>query len=218
MKEGVELAATLVLVSLALLVTGFHFYDRFQARSPTAIQIDGWEAHNEVGYWIGPRSAPMVVTEFMDFTCPFCKSLSHVTDSLRAIYPESVAVVVQHFPLGRALSTEFAVAVECAGAQDRFREMYEAIFSLNTLRPVDEWVSDAIALRGLDLEVFGQCMSQEEDVFVRIREGRRVGRETGVRATPTVWVNGHTVGARTVAEFEEVANEMGIQLGPEEAI
>lgn len=105
-------------------------------------EIENWEDDTALGIRVGPAEAGMVVTEFMDFTCPFCAMVSPAVDSLLSRYPADVALVFQHFPLnGRSLSLPSAVAAECAERQGRLRPMYQLLFAQQDSLGTRDWVS-----------------------------------------------------------------------------
>jgi thiol-disulfide isomerase/thioredoxin len=112
MRSLFETIATSLLVAIALIVLGLHLHDRRVIWTDReAAVIEGWKEHNRSGIWLGREDAPIVITEFMDFTCPHCRALAPVTDSLYRSFPHEIAVVFQHFPLrNRPMALELAIA------------------------------------------------------------------------------------------------------------
>lgn len=161
----------------------------------------------------GSESAPLVITEFMDFTCPYCAGLAAVTDSLLQSFPDQFSVVFHHFPLtGRDLSMPSAVAAECAGEQGHFNDMYQTLFANRDGIGSINWRYFGEEAGVPDLEIFEACVARPAQDFEQIQRGRTIGEETGVRGTPTVWLNGQVVSARTVEEFVRLASERGFEL------
>jgi len=153
----------------------------------------------------------------MDFTCPYCGSLAETTDSLVERFPSQFAVIFQHFPLlpgANSNSMAAAMAAECAAEQDMFKEMYQSLFAHRTRIGRWDWIDFASEAGLPDQTAFNACMERPAETFPRIAKGREIGQETGVRGTPTVWVNGEVVIARTIDEFLQIAEERGIQLDP----
>jgi protein-disulfide isomerase len=207
-REVLETASSVAVLIVALVMTAVYFHDRQKfavASAPPPMFVENWEEANRTGIWIGSRDADVVLTEFMDFTCPFCRNLVPVVDTLLHRYPNNLAVVFQHFPLGRALSLPSAIAAECAGRQGAFVEMYRRIYrdleSLLQSSDNPDWTAIAIELELSDIDAFKLCVSLPADSFPRIAAGRELGQRTGVTGTPTVWINGHRTGARNVDQF-----------------
>lgn len=175
---------------------------------PPALEtMNDWRDRSSNGIWVGSADAEFVFIEFMDFTCPFCARLAPVLDSLVTKYPERVALVYQHFPLGKPLSEPAAIAGECAAEQDRFREMSNVMFSYSGSLSSDAWSIYADSAGVEDLDVFAECIAKPVEDFPRIAGGRTIGLENQVSGTPTLYVNGVLTNARTMAEFETLIAE-----------
>lgn len=113
----------------------------------------------------GSADAPVVVIEFSDFQCPYCRKHHEGTQAaLDAQFVDAGQVrwVYKHFPLpSHAQAPAAGVAAECAGQQGRFWEMGDALFA-----GVDDWsVADPDPVfielaAGLDLDTdaFAACL------------------------------------------------------------
>jgi len=215
-RQTLDSVANVVITVVALVMMAVFLHDRRSggegAQTPSVVK--DWEEHNRAGIRVGHADVPFVVTEFMDFTCPYCRMLSPVTDSLLNAFPQKVAVVFHHFPLpNRPLALESAIAAECAHEQGRFGEMYKNLFASGNQAGLEpDWSSLARASGVANVERFSVCLARPANAFPRIEAGRRIGEETGVRGTPTVWVNGRPTTARTVRQFSDLAQEMGVDL------
>ena len=103
-----ETAATMLITAAAVVVASVYVHGHLAGGSPSrgkaleATEIENWREDTDLGIRIGPADARMVVTEFMDFTCPYCAMVVPAVDSLLARYPTDAALVFQHFPLDRA--------------------------------------------------------------------------------------------------------------------
>jgi protein-disulfide isomerase len=96
---------------------------------PEKVQMNignGW-------YAIGRADAPVTLVEFADYQCPFCKK-SH-TDAyaeLKKIYIDTgkVRFVSRDLPLEfHPLALKAAEAVRCAGDQNKYWELRDALYS-----------------------------------------------------------------------------------------
>ena len=82
-----------------------------------------------------------------------------------------------------------AEAAECAGAQGKFWPMHDLLFEN---QPHLEAAAAARAMRsGCRLDMTRYDAEMDDHVYLqRVREHMQSGRESGVRATPTFFVNG----------------------------
>jgi hypothetical protein len=153
--------------------------------------VGGWEERVRETVRFGPSEAALTVVEFMDFQCPFCRAHAIRMDSLKAEFPEDVAVVVQHYPLRPPPSPAYAasMAVECAGRQGVLEEMYTLLLDQQErieTTPMSEFAEEV----GVpDLAEFDRCSMLPETQAV-VDADRRWGSELQIRGTPSVMVNG----------------------------
>jgi protein-disulfide isomerase len=137
----------------------------------------------------GPAHAPVVIVEYGDFECPSCRQAAPVVKLLLERFNGRVAVAFRHFPLEQSHPHALlaAQAAECAGAQGKFWEMHDLLFdNQNYLKPKH--------LRGyaerlqLDLARFDAELA-DEIYLQRVREHIDGGEISGVRNTPTFFIN-----------------------------
>jgi protein-disulfide isomerase len=206
---------------LALIVSGIFLHDRFlsgQAPRESAV-VENWVAINDEAIQLGGNpEADFTITEFMDFTCPFCADLALVTDTLLSVYGDQLQVRFHHFPLrNREHAEPAARALECGAEQGRLQAMYRTLFSEQELIGSESWVYFAERSSVQDIPAFTACTERDPSEFRRISTGRAHGEASGILGTPTVWLNGEPISARSVADFVRIANERGARLDPERA-
>ncbi len=215
-----ETAATMLITAAAVVVASVYVHGHLAGGSPSrgkgleATEIENWQEDTDLGIRIGPADARMVVTEFMDFTCPFCAMVVPAVDSLLAHYPTDAALVFQHFPLDRPQSVPAAVAVECADRQGRFESTYRLLFAQQESLGSKPWATFAEEAGIPDLAAFSECVSMPADSFPRIDAGRDLGEARNIGGTPTLFVNGRRFDARSFAELREVAEKLGLEARP----
>jgi protein-disulfide isomerase len=155
----------------------------------------------------GPAAAPVTILEWSDFQCPFCKNAQDVLARLLAEYPDSLRLVFKDFPLrSHDRAVPAAVAARCAGAQGRFWEYHDLLFVAQPAFARDDLLGYARRL-GLDVPAFTGCLDagQFRDAVVA---DQREGREAGVRATPTFFINGRKIeGALPIEEFRDAIRQ-----------
>ena len=145
---------------------------------------------NRADHTIGPSHAPVTVVEYGDFECPNCKQAAPAVKMLLGHFAGRVRFVYRHFPLEEVHphALHAAEAAECAGAQGKFWPMYDLLFDNQSHLKVNQLRDYAEQLR-VDLARYTAEM--DDHVYLqRIREHMQSGRESGVRATPTFFVNG----------------------------
>lgn len=151
----------------------------------------------------GPATAPVTIVEWSDYECPFCKAAQPVLEQLRAEFPEKLRIVFKDFPLrSHERAVPAAMAARCAGDQGWYWAYHELLFVGQPALSRDDLLSYAKRL-DLDAPRFTECLNGG-----RFRDAvladQREGREAGVRATPTFFINGRKVeGALPIEEFRE---------------
>jgi len=191
-RDIVDSVVTALMAAAALTVCGFYLFDRFSHRDPaSARQVDNWPDVNEAGLWIGSPQADVVITEFVDFQCPYCRQVAPVIDSLLSAEPNRVALVFHHYPLGNhPQAMPAAVAVECAARQGRALELSHRIFAKQDSLGMKTFTSYAEDASMPNLGAFADCLTFPQDSFPRIGIGLRYAGELEAPGTPWIWVNG----------------------------
>jgi 2-hydroxychromene-2-carboxylate isomerase len=137
----------------------------------------------------GRPDAPVTITVFSDFQCPYCARLVPVLEQVIAQYPEKVKVVFKNFPIrGHAFSIKAAEAALAAQSQGQFWAFHDLLFK-NYNRLNDAKIAEIRVQLGLDESKFQQCMSDPQ-TLVRINADASLGRGIGVHGTPTLFING----------------------------
>lgn len=153
-----------------------------------------WEAVADSGMLIGLRSAPVVVTEFTDFQCPFCREFQKSLMAIKRRFGDSVAVSIVHFPLPmhrEARST--ARIAQCAHEQRRGVEMTDFIFLHQDSigRQDAAWFAASAAIP--DLAQFAECISSARSDS-SVERGFQTAKRLGLSGTPTIMINGWRYG------------------------
>jgi protein-disulfide isomerase len=145
---------------------------------------------NENDHVLGPETATVTLVEYGDFECPFCGAAHVSIQELLRLVGDDVQFVFRHFPLSQIHlhALPAAEAAEAAGAQGKFWEMHDLLFTnQDRLGPAD-LLGYAQAL-GLDPERFSLEVDQHVHL-PRIRQDFMSGIRSGVNGTPTFFVNG----------------------------
>lgn len=166
----------------------------------------------------GDKNAKVVVIEYSDTECPFCKNY-HTT--MKKIYEElggdkQVAWVYRHFPISYGTkplhdkAAKESEATECAaelGGEDMFwkyiDQVYEITPSNNELEPSK--LLDIASSLGLDKTKFKTCLDSGK-YAAKVKESYEASLKAGAKGTP------YTV-IRYDGEFIPLLNDNGDGLG-----
>lgn len=146
-------------------------------------------------YW-GKSDAKVVITEFSDFECPYCRQMQPDVQRLKAEYSGKIKWVFRNFPLDfhpQAMPTH--IAASCAGRQNKYFEFQSRVFAIPYRgRELDmspgqlENIAQGI---GLNMPSYKQCFADVNgSERSSIEEDMRYGQKIGVRGTPTIYING----------------------------
>jgi protein-disulfide isomerase len=138
----------------------------------------------------GRDDAPVTLVEYADFECPYCGRAEPAIRELLAIEGDELRYVFRHLPLSdvHPFAQLAAEAAEAAGAQGRFWEMHDLLFShQDDLRPSD--ISRYAEELQLDLERFEREL-RERAHKKRVSADVSSADASGVSGTPSFFVNG----------------------------
>ncbi len=165
----------------------------------------------------GSENASVVIIEFSDFQCPFCKRFFDTTlKQLEEEYIKTgkVKFVYRDFPLDFHQNALLAaMAAECADDQGRFWDYHDMLFErqsewegLNNEEAKEKFKEYASQL-GLDENQFNECLDSEkyrEEVMNDMKDGQKYG----VTGTPTLFINGiKLVGAQPYNVVKSIIEE-----------
>ncbi len=139
---------------------------------------------------LGPEHAPVTVVEFGVFECPNCKQAAPAVKLLLERFEERVRFVFRHFPLVEVHPHAMlaAQAAEAAAAQGKFWPMHDLLFENQTHLKAQHLQNYA---QGLGLDMARYTAEMDDEVYLqRVREHIDSGHQSGVRGTPTFFVNG----------------------------
>jgi predicted DsbA family dithiol-disulfide isomerase len=141
-------------------------------------------------HMLGHPQAPLQLVEYADFECPSCQAAMRVVNRIRKRLGDELLVVVRHFPIVDAhpVAMLAAEAVEAAGAQGRFWDMYRRIYQSRHPPTSESLHRHAVRLK-LDVPRFDNELREHVHAG-RVLEDFETGLQSGVNGTPTFFVNG----------------------------
>lgn len=151
----------------------------------------------------GDPNAPITITEYSDFQCPYCRIFFENTEELlMKQYVETGTVHFVYKSVGAFIGAESKAAAEaayCAGDQGKFWEMHDILFTNQTGENVgafDDRHLEAFADElGLDRGQYDDCRSSGK-YSDQAEQDAKDATAAGIQATPsfimTYDVNGET--------------------------
>ena len=143
-----------------------------------------------IDHLLGTSHAAVTLVEYGDFECPNCKQAAPAVKLILEHFRGRVRLAWRHFPLEgvHPHALQAALAAEAAAAQGKFWPMHDLLFANQShLKPHQ--------LRGyaerLELDTRRYDAEMQEQYYLqRVREQIDGGERSGVRSTPTFFVNG----------------------------
>ncbi len=127
-------------------------------------------------------------------------------------YPDDVKIVFKNFPLrNHKFALKAATAALAAKSQGKFWEFHDLLFK-NYNKLNDQKIHEIALELGLDQTEFEKKM-KDPRIKAMIRQDLRDGAQAGVRATPTVFINGRRLKNRTLQGFQAAVDKELQKLG-----
>jgi protein-disulfide isomerase len=137
----------------------------------------------------GSDAAPVTLIEYADYECPYSRIAYRVIKGVQQELGDQLRFVYRNFPLREIHphAQHAAEAAEAAASQGRFWEMHDHLFEHQRALD-DEHLHQHAATLGLEIETFDRDMAQHRHAR-KIDRDLRDGVQSGVRATPTFFIN-----------------------------
>lgn len=138
----------------------------------------------------GSRNARLVLIEYSDMECPFCKTFHPTVKQVLANYKDQVMWVYRHFPLAfHANAQKEAEASECAnelGGVDIFWKYIDAIYERTTSNGTGfalDKLAPLAAELGLNETKFKSCLDSDK-YTQHVKSDMDGGAGAGINGTP----------------------------------
>ena len=160
----------------------------------------------------GTAGAPVVVVEFSDFECPFCRQEAQtIRQNLISTYPKEVHMFYIDYPLEslHPWAKAASMAGRCVFHQNAssFWDYHDWIFENQDQITADNLKSKVLEFataKGLAVDQLSKCIDSRatED---EVNKAKQIGKDLSVDQTPTIFVNGRRmVGAVTWPDLKRV--------------
>jgi protein-disulfide isomerase len=134
----------------------------------------------------GPLDAALTLLEYGDYECPHCTAAYQVVKAIQEEMGDELCFAYRHFPLIEIHPQ--AEAAEAAGARGLFWEMHAMLYENSPNLGVRELVLYAEGI-GLDADRFVNELRAHR-YLPRIQADIESGLRSGVKGTPTFFING----------------------------
>lgn len=155
----------------------------------------------------GNPRAPVMIVEFSDFQCPYCRQSEQTLKEVLERYREKVSLAYRDLPLTQ-LHPQAELAAEasrCAGEQGKFWEYHDQLFSASNLQR--SVLLDYARSLKIDEKQFDSCLSSEK-YKLKVQQDLQDGTQAGISGTPGFFVNGiPLIGAQSLESFDAVIDE-----------
>ena len=146
---------------------------------------------------MGTAGAPVVLVEFTDFECPYCREeASKLRTNLLKDFPKEVHFYFMDFPLEQLhpWAKPAAIAGQCIFKQnaDVFWEYHDWIFEHQTEITADNLAAKVLEFtkyRKVDNLQLGRCI-ETKAMEGEVDRTMALGKSLDVNATPTLFING----------------------------
>ncbi len=163
---------------------------------PVNVAVQASDTAGFQGYVMGSPTAPVEITEFADYQCPYCQTFATIQMPAvedRLIKTGRLRFRYRDFPLSEIHphARIAAHAAACASDQGKFWPMHDKLYEGQA-----DWVPktnpapifhDYAAALGMNVDAYDQCMTTAKYAG-RIQASHDLGVRLGVGSTPTLLV------------------------------
>ncbi len=160
----------------------------------------------------GPADAPIVLIEYSDFECPFCKRGYDTVNELMSRYEGKIHFIYKHLPLSfhpQAMpAAQYFEALKLQSDKLAFA-FHDKIFdNQGALKNGEKFLKKIAKEVGADMGKLEKDIKSEK-VQARIQADLKEAEKFGIQGTPGFVINGVPVkGAYPVDEFERIIEEL----------
>jgi protein-disulfide isomerase len=141
---------------------------------------------------LGATSPDVVVVEYFDFNCPFCRKLAPSIRALLKTDPK-VAVVYKDWPIFGGVSVYAARCALAAQWQGKYEKAHDALISAPRLSQNDQ-VDETLLRAGIDIGRIHRDLQQHgADIEALLTRNSNEARALGIRGTPGILVARQTI-------------------------
>ncbi len=180
------------------------------AKNPFKDDLDKLKTEYQPNF--GTPGAPVVIAEFSDFECPFCRQeAQNIRQNLLVTYPKEVRLYYLDYPLEtlHPWAKSASIAGRCVFRENAsaFWDYHDWIFAhQDEIKPetLKSKVLEFATGKGLAADKLEACMDSRA-TEAEVDKTKAIGKDLEVDQTPTIFVNGRRmVGAVAWPELKRV--------------
>lgn len=166
----------------------------------------------------GDPKAPILVVEYSDFQCPYCKRGFTTVEELRKKYGSKIGFIFKHLPLDfHPMALPAAKRFEAIALQsaEKAYKFHDYVFANQEKLSADgeKFLDDAAKKAGADIAKMKKDMDSEK-VTARIEADKAEAQKFGISGTPGFIVAGVALkGAYPLPSFEQIVERRLKELG-----
>ena len=137
----------------------------------------------------------LVIVEFSDYECSFCKRMQPVIRQLQSEYQGRIKWVFKDFPLSfHRNAMQAHISANCAGKQGKYFQYQSLLWNKAPDLKPKTLMAHAKEV-GLDMNAFNSCTADQDGTLKsEINADIEYGSSVGVNGTPALYINGRKVG------------------------
>lgn len=161
--------------------------DRLRAKQNASLVAESGEALTKpfAGAWMGAKDGDVVLVEFTDYNCGYCRASMPVVERLIAEDPK-LKVVFRELPILSDSSVDAAQAALAAADQRKYAAFHTALFASGPV--TNETIAAAQAKAGIDTAA-AAAVAKSGAVRAELEANHALFRKLGATGTPS-WVVG----------------------------
>ena len=160
--------------------------------------------------FLGGKDASLVIYEYSDFECPYCRKAQKSHSEIRQKYGSRIKWIFKDFPLDSHDNAMTAhMYSRCAVEQGKYWEYFRLLFE-NSGNLSGDTLKELGSSLQMDSVKLSEC-SERNSVRQSVENSRNSGITKGVQGTPTLFIGSRMVpGARPFENLDMiVAEELG---------
>jgi len=194
------LVILLFIILVSLSTFGFYTYSLIKKIKSGEISFDeqwqnallkpgSYEMENNSSPYAGASKPKLIIVEFADFNCPYCKASYPTVREISLKYKDSVKIIFRHYPVINEDSIVLALASECANEQNKFWYMHDAFFQNSN--PYGN-IGQIVSKTSLNANKFNECLESQK-YLNKIKADFLAAQEANIKGTPTWFINGNKI-------------------------
>lgn len=221
----VALLIGMALIAGAIFMKGTGFSGQQTAAANSALLGDADPALLAIqkdDHIIGDPKAPVVLMEWSDTECPFCKRHHDTVKQILSEHNGKIAYVFRHYTLPfHTRAPKEGEAQECAYEQGGDTKFFEFTDKLFEVTPANNGLDPAqlpvvAGQVGLNVDKFNECLASGR-MAARVARDQKNGDDVGVTGTPhnIIWeqksgMNKQLIGAQPLSAFDNLFRKLGV--------